>query len=236
MSSRIASADRPARRDGAAGATKGERLVFNASPRDRTGIDTADRPDHGPRPFGRLRPPPPAPPPELARADDETVVLPFDSAKTFVGPNGTYYDERWRWMEWRDHNQSWNWAAALSLGGWLAYRRLYGAMALHLGWLGLLMILAVNGVPLTLLAVLQLGMAVTIGLYGNLMYRQFFRRVALRVARDHQEHAARVAALADAGGTDRRAVYGMVAVLVGLAVGVVGLMRLTGAAIEFDLW
>jgi hypothetical protein len=112
--------------------------VFNASLRDQTGIDAADRPAHGPRPFGRLRPPPPAPPETFAPPDDELVVLPFDSTKTFVGPNGTYYDEHWRWMEWRGHNQSWNWAAALSLGGWLAYRRLYGTMSVHLGWLGLL--------------------------------------------------------------------------------------------------
>jgi hypothetical protein len=210
--------------------------VFNASLRDQTGIDAADRPAHGPRPFGRLRPPPPAPPETFAPPDDELVVLPFDSTKTFVGPNGTYYDERWRWMEWRGHNQSWNWAAALSLGGWLAYRRLYGTMSVHLGWLGLLMILAVNGAPLTLLAVLQLGVAVAIGVYGNVIYRQFFRRVALRVARDHDEHAARLAALAYAGGVDQRAVYGMFAALAGLALGVLGVMRLTGAPIEFELW
>jgi hypothetical protein len=213
-----------------------KRLVFHASSRDQTAASTLDHPAHGPRPFGRLRPPPPPPPPQLARADDETVVLPFDSTKTFVGPNGTYYDERWRWMEWRDHNQSWNWAAALTFGGWLAYRRLYGTMALHLGWLGLLMVLAVNGVPLSLLAMLQFSVAIALGMYGNLIYRQFFRRVALRVARDHTEHAARIAALSDAGGTDRRAVYGMVGAIVGLALGVLGAMWLTGAAIEFDLW
>ena len=50
---------------------------------------------------------------------------PLDSTKTFVGTNGTYYDERWRFMEWRGRRRSWNWAAALSFGGWLAYRRMY---------------------------------------------------------------------------------------------------------------
>jgi hypothetical protein len=230
----IATAHRPARLKSASGATKDERLVFHASSRDQTATGTLEPPAHGPRQFGRLRPPPPAPPPELARTEDE--VLPFDSTKTFIGPNGTYYDEHWRWMEWRGHNHSWNWAAALSFGGWLAYRRLYGAMALHLGWLGLLMILAVNGVPLTLLALLQLGVTIALGLYGNLIYRQFFRRTALRVARDHTDHAARIAALANAGGTDRRAVYGMIAAVAGLAAIVAGMMRLTGAPVEFDLW
>ena len=56
---------------------------------------------------------------------DPDAVVPFDSTKTFVGPNGTYYDERWRWMEWRGKRRSWNWSAALTFGGWLAYRRLY---------------------------------------------------------------------------------------------------------------
>ena len=65
----------------------------------------------------------------------EPGVTPLDSTKTFVGPNGTYYDERWRYMEWRGRSRSWNWAAALSFGGWLAYRRMYAAAALYLpGW------------------------------------------------------------------------------------------------------
>ena len=34
--------------------------------------------------------------------------LPLDLAKTFVGPNGTYYDESWRLMEWRGAQRSWN--------------------------------------------------------------------------------------------------------------------------------
>jgi hypothetical protein len=37
-------------------------------------------------------------------------LLPLDLAKTFVGPNGTYYDESWRLMEWRGAHRSWNWA------------------------------------------------------------------------------------------------------------------------------
>ena len=38
-------------------------------------------------------------------------------------------------MEWHGAQRSWNWAAALSLGGWLAYRRLYDYAALHSVWL-----------------------------------------------------------------------------------------------------
>ena len=224
------------RRDG------GKRLVLKARTEDvqeDARLATAEPVAPPARQFGRFRPPPPVEstvPGADAEGGDEFVVLPFDSTKTFVGPNGTYYDERWRWMEWRGDNRSWNWAAALSFGGWLAYRRLYGALALHLGWLGLLLILAVNGVPVTLLAVLQLLVAASIGTYGNLIYRQYFRRVAFRVARDYREHDARLAALAAAGGTDHRAVLGMVAALIGIAVAVLGAMRLAGAPIELDWW
>jgi hypothetical protein len=44
-------------------------------------------------------------------------------------------------------------------------------------------------------------------LYGNTLYQQRFRRMALKVAQSHQDHAARVGALAASGGVDRRAVW-----------------------------
>jgi hypothetical protein len=186
------------------------------------GIDESKPPDGGDppqRPFGRLRPPPPAPAPPAILDDpalNPDAVLPFDSTKTFVGPNGTYYDERWRWMEWRGKNRSWNWSAALTLGGWLAYRRLYALAVLYLGWLAGLLLLALNGASLQLLAVVFLAVAAIVGLYGNTLYQQRFRRMALKVAQNHQEYAARVGALADAGGVDRRAVWIMAVAGLGL--------------------
>jgi hypothetical protein len=131
------------------------------------------------------------------------------SAKTFVGPNGTYYDERWRWMEWRCLNRSWNWAAALTFGGWLAYRRFYILAALYLGWLGLLLLLALGGAPLRLVAVLALIVAALVGFYGNTLYQLRFQRMSWKVAEQHEDHAARLKALADAGGVDRRAAWVM---------------------------
>ncbi|HSA79838.1 MAG TPA: DUF2628 domain-containing protein [Geminicoccaceae bacterium] len=169
--------------------------------------DEGDQPE---RPFARLRPPPPAPAPPLILEDtalSPDAVVPFDSTKTFVGPNGTYYDERWRWMEWRGKVRSWNWSAALTFGGWLAYRRLYALAVAYLGWLTLLLLLGLNGASLPLLAGGLLAAAAIVGFYGNALYQQRFRRMALKVAQDHRDYAARVGALAASGGIDRRAVW-----------------------------
>jgi hypothetical protein len=155
-----------------------------------------------------------------ARGEDEAAgaeVPPLDLTKTFVGPNGTYYDESWRLMEWRGANRSWNWAAALSLGGWLAYRRLYDHAVLHAVWLTLLILLAMSGTPIRLLMVLQIIVALLLGVYGNAAYRQRFRQAAEAAARHDGDYAAQRAVLAAAGGTDRRAVGVMVAVLAGVS-------------------
>ncbi len=141
----------------------------------------------------------------------EPDLIPIDSAKTFVGPNGTYYDERWRWMEWRGLARSWNWPAALTFGAWLAYRRLYRWAALYVAWLGWLVVMAMNGASLRFLAVAQLAIALAFGAYGNTLYLQHFRQMARKIGRQQCEHGARLCALADSGGVDRPAVWCMVA-------------------------
>jgi hypothetical protein len=146
-------------------------------------------------------------------------VVPLDLTKTFVGPNGTYYDESWRLMEWRDANRSWNWAAALSLGGWLAYRRLYDHAVLHSAWLTLLILLALSGTPIKLLALAQVVVALLLGVYGNALYRQRFRQAAEAAARHDGGYPAQLATLAAAGGTDRRAVLTMLLAMVGVIAG-----------------
>jgi hypothetical protein len=159
-----------------------------------------------------------------ARAQDESAgpdIPPLDLTKTFVGPNGTYYDERWRLMEWRSANRSWNWAGALSLGGWLAYRRLYDHAVLHSVWLTLLILLALSGAPIRLLVTAQIIVAVFLGAYGNALYRRRFRRAAEAAARHDGDYAAQLAALAAAGGTDRRAVWVMVVAMVGVSASLV---------------
>jgi Protein of unknown function (DUF2628) len=211
-------------------------LVVRISARPGPANDD-DQAERGGRQFGRLRAslvtPPESvlngrptpqmraqrPPPEAPRP----LLAPIDSSKTFIGPNGTYYDERWRWMEWRGYNRSWNWSAALTFGGWLAYRRLYGLATVYLGWVAVLVLMLLHGASLWLVAVAQLGVVITVGLYGNRLYQARFRRAAWQVARQHDEHAARLGALASQGGVDPRAVWVMALAAVGLAGLLIGL-------------
>lgn len=149
-------------------------------------------------------------------APKEPEVLPLDSTKTFVGPNSNYYDETWRWMEWRQRYRSWNWAAALTVGGWLAYRRLYDHAVLYVAWLTLLVLLALSGTPIKLLGVVQLVVVLLHGLYGNALYRNRFREAAATAARHDGDYPAQLAVLAAAGGTDTRAVWLMGLAMTGL--------------------
>ncbi|HEX5078303.1 MAG TPA: DUF2628 domain-containing protein [Geminicoccaceae bacterium] len=174
------------------------------------------------RQFWRLRRH--AEPADITFADqyvEEPRITPLDSTKTFVGSNGTYYDERWRYMEWRNRRRDWNWAAALSFGGWLAYRRMYLAAALFVVWLGLLIALGVNGVLVWPLALAQLVAVLTLAGYGNALYMMRFRRAALEAAQSDGQHQDRLDALARAGGTSRLAVYVMATAGVAVVSGVV---------------
>jgi len=132
--------------------------------------------------------------------------VPVDSSKTFVGPNGTYYDESWRWMDWRGTRRSWNWPAACSFGHWFAYRRLYPFAALHLLWLGGLAAAVVNGVPILALIVLTALFISLAGVYGNILYFLAFRRAVDHVTKNgkgsYQELKGQLAA---AGGTSTAA-------------------------------
>jgi len=179
-----------------------------ASESEPSGLASPEQVNERLRQFWRLRRH--AEPDEITFADqyvDEPGVVPIDSIKTFVGANGTYYDERWRFMEWRDRRRNWNWAAALSFGGWLAYRRMHLAAAAFVIWLGLLVALAVSGVLLWPLVVAQVIALLALGVYGNALYMMRFRRAALEAAQGEGQHQDRLDALARAGGTSRLGVY-----------------------------
>jgi len=137
------------------------------------------------------------------------AVTPLDSAKTFVGANATYYDECWRSMDLGRRRRHWNWAAALSFGGWLAYRRMYVAATAALIYQGTLLAMALNGVWIWPLLAAEIALMYVTGNFGNAHYMARFRRAALCVAEGDGEYQERLAALAEAGGTDRPAVYVM---------------------------
>jgi hypothetical protein len=202
-------------------------VVQFASRSEQSALPSPEQVNERLRQFWRLRRH--AEPADITFADqyiDEPEITPIDSAKTFVGSNGTYYDERWRFMEWRSRWRNWNWAAASSFGGWLAYRRMYLAAALFVLWLGLLVALAVNGVALWPLVAAQAAALLALGAYGNALYMMRFRRAALEAAQGDGQHRDRLAALARAGGTSRLAVC-----LMGL-----GGLAVVAAVVAFTYW
>ncbi len=163
---------------------------------------------------------------------EDPGITPLDSTKTFVGANGTYYDERWRLMDWRRRRRNWNWAAALTFGGWLAYRRMYLAAALVVVYQGLLLALALRGVMIWPLLAAEAALVLAMGYYGNVLYMLKFRRAALRVAEGDGEHQDRLDALARSGGIDRRAVYAMGVAGIAVVAAVIGFTyRIAGAIV-----
>jgi hypothetical protein len=156
-----------------------------------------------------------------ADASYELVLPVADSAKLFVGPNGTYYDDAWRWMEWRGTRRSWNWPAALTFGGWFAYRRMAWQADAGLAGQGLALALALNGLPLWLVAAALLVVGLALGRYANHWYCRRFRRAVGVVARQRERsYGDRLGRLAAAGGTDPAAAwrFGAAAAALGLAV------------------
>jgi hypothetical protein len=180
--------------------------------------------------FGRMRSRASREAPAIAGTDvdDRPAGEPSVPAKLFVGPNATWYDDRWRWMDWRGKSRSWNSAAALTFGAWFAYRRMYGWLVLYLVWISAMLLALMSGVP----AVVPLGLQVTVmiaaGLYGNTLYLRHFRRVARDVAQRQGSHEAQLTALAEAGGVTPRVAYAVPAGLIALALGIGWFLDRTG--------
>lgn len=163
--------------------------------------------------------------------------MPIDSSKTFVGVNGTFYDESWRWMDWRGTRRSWNWPAALSFGHWFAYRRLHRYAGLHLLWLAGLAAAAVNNVPvLALVAALPLiaGLA---GIYGNRLYFLAYRRAVSRVTRTGKgSYEDLQGQLAAAGGTSTFALSVMSTLSLASIIGALIATLYFRGTLLFNLW
>lgn len=176
-----------------------------------------------------LTPPPPAPTPVVELEEPSGDAF---AAKAFIGPHATYYDDRWRWMSWRGRSHGWNWAAAGTLGVWLAYRKMYRWAAVYLVVFALLLLLALSGAPLVPLAGLFVAGTLALGTFGNILYFHHFRTLARAIERTYPDHASRLKAVVAAGGVDPAAARLMVlnllcagafALLIGLLTGHVSL-------------
>ena len=186
-------------------------------------VDTEDRPPK--RPFA---PPPPA---------ESPIKVPIDSAKTFIGPNGTYYDDCWRWMDWQGKKRSWNWPAALSFGHWFAYRRLYGHAGIYLAWLTGLAAALVNNVHVALVACLLVLTPVLIGFYANTLYFSAFRRAAVHVTEKGEgSYDERQQQLAKAGGINPHAPWYMAGtMIIGICLALVA-THISRGGFQVNIW
>ncbi len=166
------------------------------------------------QPAGPLGVPPAAIPPDK---------VPIDSSKTFVGPNGTFYDEAWRWMDWRGATRSWNWSAALSFGHWFAYRRLYGYASAFVVWLTCLTAALVNSLHVGIAAGLLILSLVLVGLYANTFYLLVFKKAVAEVTeKGDGSYDDLRQQLAEAGGVNFKAPWCMACLTIlgiGLALG-----------------
>jgi len=152
-------------------------------------------------PIGPLGVPPAAKPPDK---------VPIDSSKTFVGPNGTFYDEAWRWMDWRGAKRSWNWSAALSFGHWFAYRRLYGHAGAYVVWLVCLAAALVNNLHVGVVAGLLILSLILVGFYTNTLYLLVFKNAVAEVTENGEgSYDDLRQQLADAGGVNPNAPWYM---------------------------
>jgi hypothetical protein len=125
---------------------------------------------------------------------------PIDTPRAFIGEHASFYDEKWRWMEWQGRHTSWNAAAALALGFWAAFRKLYGVAAGQLAWVALVAAWLASGGP---------WLPLLLGWYGNWLYYRHFLHVARRAYAAEATAAGREQALRAAGGTSSRAVVAL---------------------------
>jgi heme exporter protein D len=165
----------------------------------------------GPAPAPAPAAAPPAP--DAPPADEELLTA-------AIGPRSAYYLQRWRAVDAAGARTSWNWAACFASVLWLAYRKMWLAMALFVAAnlaLGVIGSASVILAKVTLIGSILLSFVT--GYFGNLWYRAQVSRLIAGTA--GLDRAAALAQLKAKGGVSRLAVWiwiGTSAALVALAV------------------
>jgi hypothetical protein len=157
---------------------------------------------------------PPAPPPATA---PPAAAAPADADRlaAAIGPNASWYLERWRRMDGRKSQIQWNWAACLTNILWFAYRKMWVPVAALAVFIALLNVLGLLSTPLGIAAgILSLAAAAATGALGTSFYRQHVGGTA------GLDREAALAELRAKGGVSRQAVI-IVAAIVAAVVAVV---------------
>jgi hypothetical protein len=129
---------------------------------------------------------PPAPPPPDTRPALRPTPPPLPAAQAerlaaAIGPNASWYIERWRRMEANRSWLSWNWPAFLGNIFWLAYRRMWVPLAAAVV-LFLLTSVAANRDPslVTQGWLFLIALAALNGVIGNALYRRQVTRLVAK--------------------------------------------------------
>jgi hypothetical protein len=169
--------------------------------------------------------PAPAPTPAQPPADAERMAA-------AIGPNASWYVERWRRMDARRSQVQWNWAAAFASPVWFAYRKMWVpvvALILFFGGLAAFGLLTMS-LPVAIGAgVLALAAMAAGGLLGTSFYRQRVSRlVAGTVGLDREAALARLRAKGGVSGQAALIALALVAAAAAAAV-LVLVLRPNGA-------
>ena len=135
--------------------------------------------------------------------------------RAYIGPSADYFLAKWRYADATNKPNSWNWAAFFLTVFWLAYRKMWGPMAIGTGALFGLRIVGGLAPPLALLTtLLTLGVAGWIGWSGNALYRKAVDSAVAEARKAVTPAQSPVALLQLRGGVSLPAALGLVAGLI----------------------
>ena len=140
-----------------------------------------------------------------------------ESSKIFIGKNYDYFLRKWEIAEQKKSKTSWNWAAFVFGGAWMAYRKMYIYSWIFLGVVVLEILCEYAfGFPEKFSNIINISIAVTVGLQGNSLYKQHVEKktreiIAMNTPDQAQNELVRQ------GGTNIGATIGFIVALIAIA-------------------
>ena len=144
-------------------------------------------------------------------------ILENEASKIFVGKNYDYFLRKWEIAEQKKSKTSWNWAAFVFGGAWMAYRKMYIYSWIFLGVMVLEILCEYAfGFPEKFSNIINISIAVTFGLQGNSLYKQHVEKktreiIAMNTPDQAQNELVRQ------GGTNIGATIGFIVALIAIA-------------------
>ncbi len=157
--------------------------------------------------------------------------------KAFVGPKETYYLNKWAHtlepQEKKARSSTFNWAACLLSGFWLAYRKMYRAAFMLFGFIVLESAIEIAvqqffglEIPAGLDRALPIGIAAMCGSFGNQWYLTHARQKIAEIQAEGLSETALAQKLGRSGGTSFLAVLVSAILFIAVIVGMVTVAEL----------